>query len=783
MRLQEVYHHYAYKFLSNEGVQEMADVSVSFDPNHEKLIFHRLVIHRGDQEINKLPLSIKTIQHEENINRYLYDESHTAIVNLPDIRVGDILEYAYTVKGFNPVFEGRVMEEFYANMRIPFDKKVFRLVVPASTTLNIKNVNTSIQPVMSNKGSEVSYLWTKDRSKGLLYDSNVPDWHNPFERVVISSFNSWQEVSDWGVSLYRVNDSDKKALRILAEKILTETDDDLFAMQAIQFVQDEIRYLGFEGGLNGYKPHSPLQVWQQRFGDCKDKSLLLCNLLELKGIQAYPMLVNTIDRQKINEGLPSILAFNHCVVQFKVNDELYYVDPTISNQGGTLQTFSFPNYGLGLVLNGSPDLISLAAKGVGYQREIQTFRLDSIGGTAQMEVRTIFEGSAADSERSNLANARLGAMQKTYKEYYADQYPDIAIAGDLTFEDNRVENKLITTERYFIRNFWLKEDESKEKIYCWVKATTLQSYFNVSKSMSRNVPYALPYPIDRRHEIRIQTPVEWSITPENVVIDKEHYRYSYEVTFHDSLVVIATDYATKADAVPTDSMEEFISDHGKMMDNLSYYLTWDPTVVAVSPPLWPGLLFLTVIIAAGAFLALYRYRNYDPQPFYPPAWGQRIEGWLVLPALGVLIAPATLLISFVKDPALINGQGWVISAMNGEAGFFVLNALVQIYNGALIVFSGLMVVLFFRRRSCVPNLMIYYYGIPVIWLVLYPILSEIIAPEQSTFEPTSIFLVLVPAAIWIPYFKTSHRVKRTFVNRYNQGNDGESLAMEGVPVS
>ena len=112
VELQEVYHRYSYKFLSNEGIQQNADITVTFDPTYETLIFHDITIHRGSEAINKLPMRIKTIQHEESMDRFLYDESFTAVINLPDIRLGDVLEYSYTIKGFNPAIKGNVMEEF-----------------------------------------------------------------------------------------------------------------------------------------------------------------------------------------------------------------------------------------------------------------------------------------------------------------------------------------------------------------------------------------------------------------------------------------------------------------------------------------------------------------------------------------------------------------------------------------------------------------------------------------------------------------------------------------------
>ena len=66
-------------------------------------------------------------------------------------------------------------------------------------------------------------------------------------------------------------------------------------------MQDDIRYLGFENGLNSFKPSKPIEVLKRRFGDCKDKALLLSTLLQSYGIAANPILVNSTYGKNIDE--------------------------------------------------------------------------------------------------------------------------------------------------------------------------------------------------------------------------------------------------------------------------------------------------------------------------------------------------------------------------------------------------------------------------------------------------------------------------------------------------
>ncbi len=354
------------------------------------------------------------------------------------------------------------------------------------------------------------------------------------------------------------------------------------------------------------------------------------------------------------------------------------------------------------------------------------------------------------------------------------------LAGDMTFEDDRDQNQLITIEKYLIKSFWQREDETSEKIYAMVRAMTMETYFDVSKSLERDAPYRLPYPLDKRHEIRVHLPTDWSITSDEKNIENDYYKYSYKSSYRDLLITITTEYLTKNDAVPTDAMKTFVSDHEKMRTNSSFYLSWDPmTQTTSSTPKWPGLLVLIVILCASTYFAFYAYSKYDPQADYPATWGQRIEGWLLLPALGVLLSPAQMFYSFVKDFQLLNGHSWLINFINGYTGLAFVGFLEQVYNASMTVFFILIAVLFYRRRSSVPRLMQFYYGVPAVWLLLDLLLIQLVAPDTNTEEYTGMITrSVIAAAIWIPYFRTAQRVKRTFVNRYNQNKNDGSLTLQ-----
>src|SRR5205814_7276577 len=52
----------------------------------------------------------------------LYDGRMTALLILDDLRVGDVLDYAITVHGENPVFNGRFMDSWNMQSYSPIER-------------------------------------------------------------------------------------------------------------------------------------------------------------------------------------------------------------------------------------------------------------------------------------------------------------------------------------------------------------------------------------------------------------------------------------------------------------------------------------------------------------------------------------------------------------------------------------------------------------------------------------------------------------------------------------
>jgi hypothetical protein len=136
--------------------------------------------------------------------------------------------------------------------------------------------------------------------------------------------------------LLKEDESDRKELNNVVRSLVEGKTTDLEKMDTIyKWVQSNIKYIAFEDGINGYVPRSCSSVMKNRYGDCKDMSNLLVEMLDFAGVKnAYVAWVGTIDIPYQMSEIPSPLTCNHviCVVA-KEGGGYYYLDATGSEMG------------------------------------------------------------------------------------------------------------------------------------------------------------------------------------------------------------------------------------------------------------------------------------------------------------------------------------------------------------------------------------------------------------------------------------------------------------------
>ena len=778
------YRHVATKALNERGVEAVAHVEIRFDPSYQSLALHMIQVRRGARVIPKLAgASVKLLQREQELEYLIYDGSKTANVFLDDIRVGDVVEYAYSLRGSNPVFGSRQFGRFELQWNVPVHHLHARLLWPKGRELQLTPRNTGIKAVVTDRGDHTEHVWESQSVPALVVESDTPNWFDPYPSVQWGEFKDWQAVARWAGPYYRVPAQLSPALQAEAQRIARAHPAPQERLLAVlKFVQSEIRYLGVEIGPGSHAPSSPQQVLERRFGDCKDKSLLTMTLLQSLGIEARAALVHTSLRRGIRDQQPTPYAFNHVLVRASLQGRHYWIDPTRAPQKGDLAHLFQPDYEAALVIDDSTrslvgmanDSSKLANRSIHTLFEAQ----DGFDQPVRYTVTTVVQGASAEALRSTLAAENREDLQKRYLNFYARYYPKLTLAAPMSVQEDETQNRLTLTEHYLIDEFW-KRAEARKRLEASIHTPELDEYLRGPRESIRTSPLALAHPVSLTHTTEVRLPEAWDTKAETIRVDDASFEFERQKSEKDKVLLMVDRFSSRADHVaPADTARYAASlDRAR---NATDYMLYRGDESSATTPLsglerfnWSVAMLAAMLLAGFTWLALKLYRHDPPAVPHAPFSGnlKGIGGWLLLPALGVILVPIRLLLDITKLLPSYAADTWSQLTTVGAAAYHALWAPVLLFelaaNLGMLVFSLLLMTMFFQKRRGVPRLYIAVLvaGVAIQFIdaglaQLIPAAAENITSKEWGELARGVF----GAAIWGSYFHVSERVKATFVH-------------------
>ncbi len=775
------YNHYAMRAITGDGVEDVAHVQVSFDPTYETLVLHSIKVHRGSQVFSRLDLSrVKLLQREKDLEARIYDGRQTADVMLEDVRIGDVVEYDYTIRGVNPALSDRHAGSYDLQWRVPLQVLYARLVVPEGHDLRIAPRNTTLQPEVQHRGGWVDRVWRQQAVPPLARDDDEPGWYDPFASVQWSEFPDWASVAAWALPLYRADADQGPVLRAQVESIAHASADPGERLVAtLRFVQREVRYLGIEVGVGSFAPRAPRDVITHRFGDCKDKVLLTVWMLRALGIEAQPALVNTRITRGLDQYEPAADLFDHVIVHARIDGVDYWLDPTRAEQRGTLAHLSQASFDRALVIDaGTTGLATMPNAGANVHRHDVHTVFDATGGrgkTVGMQVTTVYEGESADAMRDQLAGQSHDELQRRYLNFYATYYPEVAVQKAFTVSDDDAANRLTTTEFYTVGDRW-KRDEDHKRWTLSIESPEIDTQMHTPETKVRTGPLALRYPLSITSTTEIRLHKDWSLDIKPGSVEDAAFKYSFDSSAAGSVVTMTEHLDLLADEVAPDRVADYVAHVRKLRDTLGLSLYMPDVGPAASSGgggmNWP-IAMLAVFIAFGATWLARRGWRWDPEPRPAPAGAPRgLGGWLILPMISIVAMPLRLLKDTWDTLPSYSASTWSQLTVSGGARYdasmapLLLGELAA--NILQVAFALLLVGLFFRRRTSLPRAFVAFLATSGVIQALDMVFTSLALGSAHGTTPAAVAdltRIVISGAIWGSYFLVSKRVAATFVER------------------
>lgn len=774
----ERYQHHVYRVLDEKGIRDASQLEIEFDPSYESVVIHGLAVYRGEQESSHVSESgIRVVEREQDLEAHIFDERLSIIAILSDVRIGDRIETAYTTRGENPVFEGRYAARFGLGWDAPVRRLSLRIVLPKERRLNVKLHRAFVDPAVIETAKTREFRWDLVDVRGVLLESQLPYWFEPYPFVDVSEYADWADVGRWGLRLYANPATNSPELQDKVDEIARlHADPDARIVAAWAFVRDEIRYLSMTLGPHSHGPSHPETVLQRRFGDCKDKAVLLVALLEGLDIDARPAFVSTEIGRHIADKLPSPLVFDHVIVEVKHGGRTHWIDPTPLHTRGSLECLSSPRYGRALVLDETTTApVSIEPPASDHPRQEIRTNIDASGPgrEARITVETTCSWGAADTMRAQLGEVARASLEKSFLDFYAQAHPSIRSDGPIEVRDDERRNVIVTTERYVVPDFWQLSDDGIQ-LAASIDAREISGIVSIPATTVRTMPLGISHPTHIDCHTTARLPRDWNLEPLQKKVETEAVRFSCDIRSSGPVVYLDYDYQTFQDSLAPEKALAHVEQLNRILE-LTQYSLWQPADgegEALGGVNWTVLLFaaMSFVIAAAGSIALYFLYRPKPIPIVAEpgdAELQGIQSWLILLAIGVAVSPFSMLWDLRQLVPAFGLSTWVALTTPGHESYHALWAPVLLgelfINIVLVALSVLVAVVFFQRRRSFPKLFVAT-RVAGALVAIFDSVALRFLPDASGegLDPGLVRLVL-STVVWSIYVLRSRRVRLTFV--------------------
>jgi hypothetical protein len=400
---------------------QLGNVSIAWNPAAGAPTVHVIRVYRDGETIDVLKkASFEILRREDQLEAARLDGSLTAILRIPDLRVGDELEVGLTLPNSDPTLRNNVAGILTLAPQPAPGRYRLRLSWAKSRKPSIK-MTPDMQAARAESAQAIDFRF--DNPPAVILAKDAPPRHLWKRIVEFSNFPDWSAVSRQFAPLYvkAAKLSEGSAVKREASRIAAARSNPFDrASAALKLVQQDVRYIyvGLDGG--NLTPSTAEETWQRRYGDCKGKTALLLALLAELKIEAEPVLVNSAGLDDgLDERLPNPGMFDHVIVRARIGDAVYWLDGTLPPVAGPAAAPVFPfRWVLPLRVQGG-SIERLEWQAPTAPDEVSTFEIDARAGfdkPARITSTTIIRGLKGLQQQAQLSAVAPDQLLNSFRQ-------------------------------------------------------------------------------------------------------------------------------------------------------------------------------------------------------------------------------------------------------------------------------------------------------------------------------------------------------------------------------
>lgn len=560
--------HRAIEVNEASALAQVGQYGIAFQPEYQRVELHRLRIYRNGEIIDRLgSVQVRFFHPERYAEQGIYTGTINAVLITQDLRPGDTLEVIYSLIGQNPVFAGNYMDAASWDGVEATLKRRVTLDLPPGRNVAYRMIGATSAATPVPQESQVAgrrlIRFEATNLPAVEQDMLVPPDIQTMRWIQFSEFRTWRDVGKWATNLFEVKDS--AAFAMPETPAFASKADAL--MWALQFVQDNVRYLSISIGENSHRPYPPDEVMRRRYGDCKDKTLLLVTMLRRLGIQAEPVLASVQSRKGLTELLPGAWMFDHAIVRATVDGKTYFLDPTLQSQGGRLDRLapSLPGAEVLVVRPNVAGLDTIPKRNLGdtvLNRRSERVEVGTMGAPVEMVVEFEYADELAESFRRTLAAMSPAQINKAYEGLLDRRYSQSQLVATPVFKDDRAANRIVVQARYRIPNFFEREKQGTRWSARYDAANMVDLLPIPSNAVRRSPLYFATYPWAGKYSFELMLPSDYDgrYRPERRALRTEAFQLDELLSFSGRNMKVELTFTFTNDRIAAQATPQYLTD-------------------------------------------------------------------------------------------------------------------------------------------------------------------------------------------------------------------------------
>ncbi|MDI6049970.1 DUF3857 and transglutaminase domain-containing protein [Flavobacterium sp. XS2P24] len=284
----------------------------------------------------------QTTEKQAQESSVFYNDVKERVLTFPNLEAGSKKVYDYQTEFMDPY----LLHKFIFGNNIPIQNSSLEIKTDKEITIGYKIFNDPNNNIIFSKTEKKGkwiYKWTLKNITPLKFENNSPGFLYivPHINIYIKDYiidNKVIEVLGNENKLFEyykgfvknLNQKENVDLKALSLDLTKNHINDADKIKSIFYwVKNNIKYIAFENGYEGFIPREANFVFERKFGDCKDMASIISSMAKyanIKNVNLAWIGTRTIPYSYAEIPTPSV--DNHMIAIFKDGEDYLFLDAT-----------------------------------------------------------------------------------------------------------------------------------------------------------------------------------------------------------------------------------------------------------------------------------------------------------------------------------------------------------------------------------------------------------------------------------------------------------------------